>query len=159
MGSPYVFLTNFEQNIDHSRRVVGLMLLQIAIQSENPRRLPRGKSVARTSESSRSYLICLWKYLPKCVFPTLRLCRNILRGLFQVCFHLKPLDLLQLARSTRSLNQILMSRKSRLIWRAARNSVKDLPDCPPDLSEPEYARFIFEQCCQVSNYIFILMFY
>ena len=70
----------------------------------------------------------------------------------QIAAHLTPLDLLHLARSTKAFNRLLMSRESKPIWRAARNSVRDLPDCPPDLSEPEYARLLFETECHVSKF-------
>ena len=70
----------------------------------------------------------------------------------QIAAHLTPLDLLRLARSTKTFNRLLMSRKSKPIWRAARNTDPDLPDCPPDLSEPEYARLLFETECHVSKY-------
>jgi hypothetical protein len=46
---------------------------------------------------------------------------------------------------------MLMSRDSRPIWRAARGSFPDLPPCPPDLSEPEYARLVFDRDCHVSS--------
>ncbi|KAF8507572.1 hypothetical protein BU17DRAFT_100411 [Hysterangium stoloniferum] len=67
----------------------------------------------------------------------------------EISNHLEPIDLLHLARSTKGLNAILMSRESKPIWRSARQSYPTLPDCPPDLSEPEYARLIFEKDCHV----------
>jgi len=79
-------------------------------------------------------------------------CECHLRGVIapsQVSVYLEPLDLLRLARSTRGLNDILMSRHSRLIWRTARTYYPGLPGCPADLSEPEYARLVFERDCHV----------
>ncbi|KAF8575905.1 hypothetical protein K439DRAFT_1640951 [Ramaria rubella] len=67
----------------------------------------------------------------------------------EISKHLEPLDLLRLARSTRGFNQMLMSHGSKPIWRTARNSIPDLPDCPPDMSEPEYARLLFEKDCHI----------
>ena len=67
----------------------------------------------------------------------------------QISAYLEPLDVLRLARSTRGLNNMLMSRNSRPIWRTARSYYPDLPDCPPDLSEPQYARLLFERDCHV----------
>jgi hypothetical protein len=42
-----------------------------------------------------------------------------------------------------------MSRTSRTIWKNARSNVEGLPDCPGDLSEPQYASLLFEHVCQV----------
>jgi len=71
----------------------------------------------------------------------------------QIAAYLEPYDVLNLARSTRDLNNFLMSADSRPVWRVARNFFPGLPDCPPDLSEPEYARLLFETdtchvCCR-----------
>lgn len=41
-----------------------------------------------------------------------------------------------------------MSRSSRTIWKNARSNVEGLPDCPGDLSEPQYASLLFEHICQ-----------
>ena len=43
-----------------------------------------------------------------------------------------------------------MSRRSASAWRAARANVEGLPDCPPHLSEPEYANLLFFSYCNVS---------
>ncbi|KAG8872588.1 hypothetical protein FRB97_007497 [Tulasnella sp. 331] len=55
----------------------------------------------------------------------------------EVCSHLRPLDLLHLARANKRLRQLLTSQDSSPLWRRARSSIKDLPDCPSDLSEPK----------------------
>ncbi|GJJ16312.1 hypothetical protein Clacol_010609 [Clathrus columnatus] len=66
----------------------------------------------------------------------------------EISTYLEPYDLLNLARSTRTLNGFLMSRESRPIWRMARTYYPGLPECPSDLSEPAYARLLFEtDCC------------
>lgn len=41
------------------------------------------------------------------------------------------------------------SPKSRHIWVASRRNMNSMPDCPPDLSEPQYASLMFEHHCQV----------
>lgn len=41
-----------------------------------------------------------------------------------------------------------MSKRSRGAWRLARANV-GLPDCPQELSEPEYANLVFSTECQV----------
>ncbi|KAG8934732.1 hypothetical protein FRC01_000778 [Tulasnella sp. 417] len=47
-----------------------------------------------------------------------------------------------------------MSKNSRKIWEDARASIPDLPERPPDLSEPEYASLMFDvgcQCCETQT--------
>ncbi|TDL24417.1 hypothetical protein BD410DRAFT_785875 [Rickenella mellea] len=70
----------------------------------------------------------------------------------EIASHLTPLDLLHMARSSKRLRQNLMSKHSRPIWRTARNSLR-MPDCPPDMSEPQYAHFTFTKNCYVCDKI------
>ncbi|KAJ2924596.1 hypothetical protein H1R20_g12498, partial [Candolleomyces eurysporus] len=60
---------------------------------------------------------------------------------------LPPLDLLQLARTAKSFRKFLMNRASRSIWTHALSAVEDLPPCPTDLSEPQYAYLMFTNHC------------
>lgn len=66
--------------------------------------------------------------------------------------HLHPRDILNLARTSKYFRQLLMSKRSRSVWRAARTTI-GLPDCPCELSEPQYANLIFSTDCQVSKYL------
>lgn len=66
----------------------------------------------------------------------------------EVCQYLKPVDLLQLARSSRRLREILISKDAKTVWRTSRSLIEDLPDCPEDMTEPEYATLMFEIGCQ-----------
>ncbi|TDL24873.1 hypothetical protein BD410DRAFT_744574 [Rickenella mellea] len=68
----------------------------------------------------------------------------------EVASHLAPLDLLHMAQSSKQLRQNLMSKHSKPIWRTARDSL-GMPDCPPDMSEPQYAQFIFTKNCYVCD--------
>ena len=43
-----------------------------------------------------------------------------------------------------------MKRSSISIWKHARSQFDDLPDCPDDLSEPQYAEILFGKACTVS---------
>ena len=43
-----------------------------------------------------------------------------------------------------------MKRSSISIWKHARSQFDDLPDCPDDLSEPQYAELLFGKACTVS---------
>ncbi|KAI9569475.1 hypothetical protein HD554DRAFT_2020544 [Boletus coccyginus] len=67
--------------------------------------------------------------------------------LFEIFGHLMPLDLLRLARTTKQFRQLLMHRSSVSIWIAARKNVPDLPDCPPYMSEPQFANLVFDTHC------------
>ncbi|KAL5490579.1 hypothetical protein ACEPAI_5412 [Sanghuangporus weigelae] len=60
----------------------------------------------------------------------------------EIARNLSPEDILNLARSTKSWPKLLMSRDSKPVWRAARENV-GLPECPEDLSEPQYADLVF----------------
>ncbi|KAG9025571.1 hypothetical protein FS837_004890 [Tulasnella sp. UAMH 9824] len=66
----------------------------------------------------------------------------------EVCQYLKPVDLLQLARSSRRLREILVSKDAKNIWRTSRTLIEGLPECPEDMNEPEYATLMFEIGCQ-----------
>lgn len=47
-----------------------------------------------------------------------------------------------------------MDKSSAFVWRSARRQVNGLPDCPDDLTEPEYANLVFYARCHVrKNYI------
>ncbi|KZO97156.1 hypothetical protein CALVIDRAFT_597868 [Calocera viscosa TUFC12733] len=65
----------------------------------------------------------------------------------EICSHLSPLDVLHMARTTRLWRRTLMSRSSTRVWRAARGTIPGLPDCPEDVSEPQYAKLLFERDC------------
>ncbi|KAH9952089.1 hypothetical protein B0H21DRAFT_13030 [Amylocystis lapponica] len=67
--------------------------------------------------------------------------------LFEIFGHLNPIDVLHLARTTKALRDILMRRSALSIWREARAHVDGLPDCPADLSEPQYANLLFDPHC------------
>lgn len=43
-----------------------------------------------------------------------------------------------------------MNRSAQWIWQRTRENVKDLPDCPDDLTEPQYANLAFNSLCHVS---------
>jgi hypothetical protein len=66
------------------------------------------------------------------------------------------MDILHLARTSLNIRAILMSRDSAHIWATAR-SVVGMPECPPDLSEPQYASLMFERTCFVSCHAQLLM--
>lgn len=61
---------------------------------------------------------------------------------------MSPEDLLQMARSTRALRDMLMAKSAKSIWRAAW-SASDVPEPPLDFCEPLYASLIFDKFCLV----------
>ncbi|KAL4070439.1 hypothetical protein J3A83DRAFT_4243270 [Scleroderma citrinum] len=67
--------------------------------------------------------------------------------LFEIFGHLNPLDVLRLARTTKQFRSMLMHKSSRFIWIAARKNISDLPDCPPYMSEPQFANLVFDTHC------------
>ncbi|KAF8810069.1 hypothetical protein BYT27DRAFT_7040772, partial [Phlegmacium glaucopus] len=69
--------------------------------------------------------------------------------LFEILGQLHPSDLLRLARTSKDLRHTLMSRTSRTVWRHARSDLEGLPECPDDLSEPQYASLLFEHTCYI----------
>ncbi|TDL24368.1 hypothetical protein BD410DRAFT_118974 [Rickenella mellea] len=66
----------------------------------------------------------------------------------EIASYMAPLDILNLSRTSKSLRCLLMSKRSRQIWRAAQHNL-GLPDCPPDICEPQYAKLVFERLCHV----------
>jgi hypothetical protein len=69
----------------------------------------------------------------------------------QIFGFLKPLDLLSLARTSKAFRNLLMRKSNAFIWRASRSLIPNLPECPPDLSEPQYACLAFDPHCHVGR--------
>lgn len=69
----------------------------------------------------------------------------------QLAEYIQPLDLLNLARTCKSLRELLMDKSATSVWRSARRQVEGLPDCPDDLTEPEYANLVFYARCHVRS--------
>jgi len=68
--------------------------------------------------------------------------------LYEIFSHLHPIDVLSLSRTTKALRSILLARHARGVWSASLASVRALPACPPDLTEPQYASLAFDNWCQ-----------
>ncbi|KAH8116086.1 hypothetical protein DFH11DRAFT_1584081 [Phellopilus nigrolimitatus] len=64
----------------------------------------------------------------------------------EIAHYLSPRDILNMARSSKSLRMLLMSKSSMHIWRAAENAI-GLPERPSDLSSPQYATLVFDKYC------------
>ncbi|KAI1789087.1 hypothetical protein LXA43DRAFT_1096656 [Ganoderma leucocontextum] len=66
---------------------------------------------------------------------------------FEVAGHLHPLDMLNLARTSKSFRSVLLAKSSRSAWIASLTSVDTLPSCPHNMSEPLYAALLFDHHC------------
>ncbi|KAL0960585.1 hypothetical protein HGRIS_005619 [Hohenbuehelia grisea] len=58
-----------------------------------------------------------------------------------------PLDLLHLAWTSKDMHAFLLSKRQRFIWKDALSSIDGLPQCPRDLTEPQYAFLVFCPLC------------
>ncbi|KAL0947639.1 hypothetical protein HGRIS_013727 [Hohenbuehelia grisea] len=67
--------------------------------------------------------------------------------LYEIFSHLDPLDVLRLARATKALRDMLMRRSAKTVWRAACANIDGLPECPSDLSDPQWVNLAFDACC------------
>ncbi|KAJ7470902.1 hypothetical protein FB451DRAFT_1559435 [Mycena latifolia] len=73
-------------------------------------------------------------------------------SMMQAFIHLHPRDLLSLARATKTLRALLMSKKkAHHVWVHSLQSATDILPCPPDLTEPEYACLCFSTRCYGSQ--------
>lgn len=61
----------------------------------------------------------------------------------QICSYLRPLNLYHLSLVTPRFQEILTSDDSKHIWKEVKKGYEGIPNCPPDLTEPQYARFVF----------------
>ncbi|PPQ96931.1 hypothetical protein CVT26_005935 [Gymnopilus dilepis] len=68
---------------------------------------------------------------------------------FKAIYFLEPIDLLNLARTSKQLRKALMTHAAASTWKRARRNVPQMPSCPPDLSEPI---FIPKASCRISKY-------
>ncbi|RDB19805.1 hypothetical protein Hypma_012990 [Hypsizygus marmoreus] len=66
----------------------------------------------------------------------------------QIFGHLNPADILVLSRTSKDLRNVLMRKSAAFVWKLARANV-GLPDCPPDLNEPQFAKLLFDSLCDV----------
>ncbi|KAF8061655.1 hypothetical protein FPV67DRAFT_290542 [Lyophyllum atratum] len=67
--------------------------------------------------------------------------------LYEIFGHLRPLDLLRLARSWKKMRAFLMNRNARWIWRQSLSRLEGFPECPPGMSEPQLTNLMFSAHC------------
>ncbi|KAF8313240.1 hypothetical protein DL93DRAFT_1183562 [Clavulina sp. PMI_390] len=67
----------------------------------------------------------------------------------EICSYVRPADLLHLVQSSKIFAIFLLAQASAPIWRYARLNVEELPECPLNITEQQYACLIFGHYCQV----------
>ncbi|TDL27039.1 hypothetical protein BD410DRAFT_783189 [Rickenella mellea] len=67
--------------------------------------------------------------------------------LYEIFGHLRPIDLLQLTRANKALNNILMAESAKSVWKATRSNIPTFPDTPGDKSDAEWVHLVFETNC------------
>ncbi|RPD72985.1 hypothetical protein L226DRAFT_142501 [Lentinus tigrinus ALCF2SS1-7] len=68
---------------------------------------------------------------------------------FELARHLRPIDLLTLARTSKVLRAFLLAKRNQQVWRITLYAVPLLPPCPEDMSEPLYSALLFDNHCWV----------
>ncbi|KAI0730881.1 hypothetical protein C8Q76DRAFT_669579 [Earliella scabrosa] len=63
-----------------------------------------------------------------------------------------PRDLLNLARTCKKFRAFFLHRSNARLWKASRENVGNLPECPPSLSEPAFALLLFSTHCQICGH-------
>lgn len=67
--------------------------------------------------------------------------------IYEILSHLHPAHLLNVSRTNKALRQILMCKNARSVWRSSFANAQDVPPVPDDLTEPQYARLLFDKSC------------
>ena len=72
----------------------------------------------------------------------------------QILEHLHLIDLYHISRTNLSFQDILRGPSSTSIWRASYEREREIPRCPEDISELEWADLLFgKRICQVSWFV------
>ncbi|RPD72973.1 hypothetical protein L226DRAFT_142393 [Lentinus tigrinus ALCF2SS1-7] len=66
---------------------------------------------------------------------------------FELARYVHPIDLLNLARTSKSIRSILLAKRNQQIWKIALYSIPLLPPCPKDMSHPSYTALLFDEHC------------
>jgi hypothetical protein len=122
----------------------GRKRLKTADESQPARRGAGGKSKPKIMEGlplEIVIMVCSRSRVSACADPP---CAQIFSSLH-------PMDLLHLAWTARSVRSLLMSREQRSLWQITLSNVAGLPECPPDLTEPQWTYLAFYPHCHVRN--------
>ncbi|QRV72015.1 hypothetical protein RhiJN_00029 [Ceratobasidium sp. AG-Ba] len=76
-----------------------------------------------------------------------RLCELPQDIIHEIATLLTPADLLSLARTNKPLRKMFMTRTAQHLWKAAISNIPHLPECPPQLSEPQYISMLYSNIC------------
>ncbi|KIM35799.1 hypothetical protein M413DRAFT_326358 [Hebeloma cylindrosporum] len=106
-------------------------------------RASTAKKAKKQSSAKTSSGIGSGKQTPSLV----RLLAMPLDVLLEVFSHLTPKDIIHVSRTNRFLRDILMTRNSISVWRAARERIGG-PECPSNMNEPQWAALLFGNVCQ-----------
>ncbi|KAJ6525744.1 hypothetical protein B0H19DRAFT_1276093 [Mycena capillaripes] len=109
---------------------------------ESPRKRVKGKASTSTSTAAAPA-----KRVPVRRGQLKMLPEMPLDVLFEIFSRLDPSDVLRLARTTKDLRNVLMSRSAISIWRSAFLNDPDLPGLPEGMNEPQYANLAFSPHC------------
>ncbi|KIP06012.1 hypothetical protein PHLGIDRAFT_36159 [Phlebiopsis gigantea 11061_1 CR5-6] len=66
---------------------------------------------------------------------------------YEVLLCLDPMDLLNLARTSKDFRRLLMSQNSAHVWKTVIQDADDIPDCPADLSPPSFVHLLYQSIC------------
>jgi len=126
---------------------------------------PRRQGRLELAAGSRADCRICYRYPSTFCFWYARLAENPIpvypeRAYAQIFAELGPMDLVNLARTSKALRQVLMSRKSMSVWIVARRNatITKAPDPPEDMSEPAWALLLFGPAvcsvrCQAPSHI------
>ncbi|TRM58382.1 hypothetical protein BD626DRAFT_184913 [Schizophyllum amplum] len=67
--------------------------------------------------------------------------------MYEIFCYLHPAQLLAISRTNKTLRDALLRNNARWIWKASFKNVKDIPEPPTDINEPQYARLLFDKSC------------
>ncbi|RDB24403.1 hypothetical protein Hypma_008379 [Hypsizygus marmoreus] len=63
--------------------------------------------------------------------------------IYEIFGHLHPLDVYNIAQTTKALQNIILERNSRSLWKTVYERHPDIPQCPPHMPEPAWTMLIF----------------
>ncbi|KAF8601656.1 hypothetical protein BDV93DRAFT_495506 [Ceratobasidium sp. AG-I] len=76
------------------------------------------------------------------------ICMKVPAEIFaEILSYVNPGDLISLIRSNKFFRKMLLQRSAAHIWRQVESNVPNLPPCPPDMCEPQYAALMFSNYC------------
>ncbi|CAE6531870.1 unnamed protein product [Rhizoctonia solani] len=69
--------------------------------------------------------------------------------LIEIARYVHPLDLIILSRVNKFFRELFMDKRSATIWQSALHNLPELPPCPSNVCEPQYASMIFTKRCSM----------